>query len=177
MRDVFPGRTADFARARRFRLQTLEPTRLQPERRSGTDEAGSVNRRGLAEPAAPDPTRLTHTRRARRPSLLLRPGVAQDNRKRGQPARRKREGARGMGFIGSNSTHELEAQADLEQFPEPIDEVDYEIEIDYTLDASEPEPDSESEYLEALQQSNNTADLFDWFFREQARRAFFDRGN
>ena len=77
-----------------------------------------------------------------------------------------------MGFIGSNSTHELEAQADLEQFPDPIDE------IDYTLDASEePEPDSESEYLEALQQSNNTADLFEFFFREQARRAFFDRGN
>ena len=42
-----------------------------------------------------------------------------------------------MGFIGSNSTHELEAQANLEQFPEPIDEIDYEIEIDYTLDASE----------------------------------------
>ena len=82
-----------------------------------------------------------------------------------------------MGFIGSDSTHELEAQADLEQFPEPIDEIDYEIEIDYTLDASEPEPDSESEYLEALQQSNNTADLFEFFFREQARRAFFDRGN
>ena len=83
-----------------------------------------------------------------------------------------------MGFIGSNSTHELEAQADLEQFPDPIDEIDYEIEIDYTLDASEePEPDSESEYLEALQQSNSTADLFEFFFREQARRAFFDRGN
>ena len=83
-----------------------------------------------------------------------------------------------MGFTGSNSTHELEAQADLEQFPDPIDEIDCEIEIDYTLDASEePEPDSESEYLEALQQSNNTADLFEFFFREQARRAFFDRGN
>ena len=82
-----------------------------------------------------------------------------------------------MGFIGSNSTHELEAQADLEQFPEPIDEIDYEIEIDYTLDASEePEPDSESEYLEALQ-SNNTSNLFEFFFREQARRAFLDRGN
>ena len=82
-----------------------------------------------------------------------------------------------MGFIGSNSTHELEAQADLEQFPDPIDEIDYEIEIDYALAAEEPEPDSESEYLEALQQSNNTADLFEFFFREQARRAFFDRGN
>ena len=86
-----------------------------------------------------------------------------------------------MGFTGSNSTHELEAQADLEQFPDPIDEIDYEIEIDYALAAEESEsddaPDSESEYLEALQQSNNTADLFEFFFREQARRAFFDRGN
>ena len=83
-----------------------------------------------------------------------------------------------MGFIGSNSTHELEAQADLEQFPDPIDEIDYEIEIVYARDASEePEHDSESEYIEALQQSNNTADLFEFFFREQARRAFFDRGN
>ena len=82
-----------------------------------------------------------------------------------------------MGFIGSNSAHELEAQAELEQLPDPIDEIDYEIEIDYALAAEEPEPDSESEYLEALQQSNNTADLFEFFFRKQARRAFFDRGN
>ena len=86
-----------------------------------------------------------------------------------------------MGFIGSNSAHELEAQAELEQLPDPIDEIDYEIEIDHAFAAEEPEsddaPDSESEYIEALQQSNNTADLFEFFFREQARRAFFDRGN
>ena len=84
-----------------------------------------------------------------------------------------------MGFIGSSSARELAAQTDLQPpDADPIDEIDYEIEIDYALDASEePEPDSESEYLEALQQSNNTADLFEFFFREQARRAFFDRGN
>ena len=85
-----------------------------------------------------------------------------------------------MGFIGSNSAHELEAQAELEQLSNPIDEIDFEIEIDYALAAEKSEsdaPDSESEYLEALQQSNNTADLFEFFFREQARRAFFDRGN
>jgi len=82
-----------------------------------------------------------------------------------------------MGFIGSSSARELEAQAELEQLPDPIDEIDYEIEIDYALASEEPELDSESEYIEALQQSNNTADLFEFFFREQARRAFFDRGN
>ena len=53
-----------------------------------------------------------------------------------------------MGFIGSSSARELEAQAELEQLPDPIDEIDYEIEIDYALAAEEPEsddaPDSES---------------------------------
>ena len=86
-----------------------------------------------------------------------------------------------MGFIGSSSARELEAQAELEQLPDPIDEIDYEIEIDYALAAEESEsddaPDSENEYLEALQQSNNTSDLFEFFFREQARLAFLNRGN
>ena len=86
-----------------------------------------------------------------------------------------------MGFIGGSSARELDAQTGLQQLPDPIDEIDYEIEIDYELAAeeseSDDEPDSESEYLEALQQSNNTSDLFEFFFREQARRAFLDRGN
>ena len=73
-----------------------------------------------------------------------------------------------MGFTGSNSTHELEAQADLEQFPDPIDEIDYEIEIDYTLVASE-EP-----------ANLDLPDLFEYFFRvqaERAREAFILNGN
>ena len=41
-----------------------------------------------------------------------------------------------MGFIGSNSAHKLEAQTELEQLSDPIVEIDYEIEIDYTPDAS-----------------------------------------
>ena len=36
-------------------------------------------------------------------------------------------------------------------------------------------PDSEVERLEALQ-SNNASDLFEFFFREQARLAFLNRG-
>ena len=87
-----------------------------------------------------------------------------------------------MGFIGSSCARELDAQTDLQQPPDPIDyeiEIDYELELELAAEESESddEPDSESEYLEALQQSNNTSDLFEFCFREQARRAFLDRGN
>ena len=51
--------------------QTLEPTRLQPERRSGTDDVGSGNRRGLPEPTAPGPPRQTYIRRPRAGSFSL----------------------------------------------------------------------------------------------------------
>ena len=83
-----------------------------------------------------------------------------------------------MGFIGSSSTRELAAQEDLEQ---PDANIDFEIEVDYELElaaasAAADEPDSESERFEALQ-SNNTSDLFEFFFREQARLAFLNRGN
>ena len=37
-----------------------------------------------------------------------------------------------MGFIGSSSARELDAQAELQQLP--TDEVDYEIDIDYELE-------------------------------------------
>ena len=83
-----------------------------------------------------------------------------------------------MGFIGSSSTREHAAQDDLEQADADID---FEIEVDYELElaaasAADDEPDSEVEWLEALQ-SNDTTDIFDWFFREQARLAFLARGN
>lgn len=83
-----------------------------------------------------------------------------------------------MGFIGSSSTREHAAQEDLEQADADID---FEIEVDYELElaaasAAADEPDSEVEWLEALQ-SNNTSDLFEFFFREQARLAFLNRGN
>ena len=83
-----------------------------------------------------------------------------------------------MGFIGSSSTREHAAQDDLEQADADID---FEIEVDYELElaaasAAADEPDSESEWLEALQ-SNDTTAIFDWFFREQARLAFLARGN
>ena len=74
-----------------------------------------------------------------------------------------------MGFIGSSSTREHAAQEDLEQ-------VDYELEL-AAASAAADEPDSETEWLEALQQSNNTLDLFEFFFREQARLAFLNRGS
>ena len=84
-----------------------------------------------------------------------------------------------MGFIGSSSTREHAAQDDLEQADADID---FEIEVDYELElaaasAAADEPDSETEWLEALQQSNNTSDLFEFFFREQARLAFLKRGD
>ena len=84
-----------------------------------------------------------------------------------------------MGFIGSSSTRELAAQEVLEQADADID---FEIKVDYELElaaasVAADEPDSELEWLEALQQSNNTSDLFEFFYREQARLAFLNRGN
>ena len=81
-----------------------------------------------------------------------------------------------MGFIGSSSATELAAQEDLEQA-----DADFEVEVNYEIElaaaaAAADEPDSEVEFLEALQ-SNDTTDIFDWFFREQARLAFLARGN
>ena len=79
-----------------------------------------------------------------------------------------------MGFIGSSSATELAAQKDLEQA-----DADFEVEVNYEIElaaAAADEPDSEVEFLEALQ-SNDTTVIFDWFFREQARLAFLARGN
>ena len=80
-----------------------------------------------------------------------------------------------MGFIGSSSATELATQEDLEQA-----DADFKVEVNYEIElaaaAAADEPDSEVEFLEALQ-SNDTTDIFDWFFREQARLAFLARGN
>ena len=83
-----------------------------------------------------------------------------------------------MGFIGSSSTRELAAQEDLEQADA---DSDFEIEVDYELElaaasAAADESESEIELTDALQ-SNDTSDLFEFFFREQARLAFLNRGN
>ena len=86
-----------------------------------------------------------------------------------------------MGFIGSSSTREHAAQDDLEQADADID---FEIEVDYELElaaAEESESDSsfeddETEQTDALP-TNDTSDLFEFFFREQARLAFLNRGN
>ena len=89
-----------------------------------------------------------------------------------------------MGFMGSSSTRELDAQTDLQQ--PPIDEIDYEIEIDYELElelAAAAESESESSFEDDAPDqpdaipANNTSDLFGFCFREQARLAFLSRGS
>ena len=88
-----------------------------------------------------------------------------------------------MGFIGSSSARELDAQAELQQ--PPIDEIDVEIDIDYELELglAAEEFVSESDFEDGAPASpgaipaNNTSDLFEFFFREQARLAFLNRGN
>ena len=88
-----------------------------------------------------------------------------------------------MGFIGSSSARELDAQAELQQ--PPTDEIDYEIDIDYELELelAAEESESESDFeddapapTDAIQ-ANNMSDLFELFFREQARLAFLNCGN
>ena len=83
-----------------------------------------------------------------------------------------------MGFIGSSSARELDAQTDLPD-PDPIDEIDSELEIE--LAAEEPESESSFEDDATDQPDavpvNNPSDLFEFFFREQARLAFLNCGN
>ena len=89
-----------------------------------------------------------------------------------------------MGFIGSSSARELDAQAartDLQQLPGPIDydNFDYELEIELAAEESESEFSFEDDALDQPDAipANNTSDLFEFFFREQARLAFLSRGN
>ena len=84
-----------------------------------------------------------------------------------------------MGFTFSSSATDLAAQKDLEQAEADANfeiEVNYEIELAAAAAAAADEPDAVGEWLEALQ-SNDTKDIFDWFFREQARLAFLSCGN
>ena len=83
-----------------------------------------------------------------------------------------------MGFIGSSSARELDAQTDLPD-PDPIDEIDYELEIELAAEECELESsfeDDAPDQPDAIP-ANNTSDLFEYFFREQARLAFLSRGN
>ena len=66
-----------------------------------------------------------------------------------------------MSFIGSSFARELDAQAELEQ--SPIDEIDYEIELELAAEKSESESDFEEDAPvtpDAIP-ANNTSDLFD----------------
>ena len=83
-----------------------------------------------------------------------------------------------MGFIGSSSARELDAQTDLPDL-DPIDEIDYELEIELAAEESESESsfeDDAPDQPDAIP-ANNTSDLFGFCFREQARLAFLSRGS
>ena len=88
-----------------------------------------------------------------------------------------------MGFIESSSAREFDAQAEFQQ---PLtDEIDVEIDIDYELELelAAEESESESDFEDNAPAppdaipANNTSDRFEFFFCEQARLAFFNRGN
>ena len=83
-----------------------------------------------------------------------------------------------MGFIGSSSAREFDAQTDLPD-PDPIDEIYYELEIELAAEESESESSFEGDAPDQPDAipANNTSDLFEVFFREQARLAFLSRGN
>ena len=98
--------------------------------------------------------------------------------KSGTPAHAPENGGRLMGFIGSFSARELDAQTDLPD-PDPIDEIDYELEIELAAEESESESSFEegaTDQPDAVS-ANIPSDLFEFFFREQARLAFPNRGN
>ena len=88
-----------------------------------------------------------------------------------------------MGFIGSSSARELDAQAELQQ--PPTDEIDYEIDIDYELELelAAEKSESESDFEDDAPASpdaisaNKMSDLFEFFFREQTQLAFPNHGN
>ena len=83
-----------------------------------------------------------------------------------------------MGFIGSSSGCELGTQIDLPD-PDPIDEIDYELEIELAAEESESESSFEDDTLDQPDAipANSPSDLFEFFFREQARPAFLNRGS
>ena len=83
-----------------------------------------------------------------------------------------------MGFIVSSSARELDAQTDLPN-PMPIDEIDYELELELAAEESESGSsfeDDETVQTDALP-TNDTSDLVEFFFHEQARLALPNRGD
>ena len=83
-----------------------------------------------------------------------------------------------MGFIEGSSTREFDAQTDLPD-PESIDEIDFELEIEPAAGESEKESSFEDEALDQPDAipANNPSNFFEFFFREQARLAYFNRCN
>ena len=83
-----------------------------------------------------------------------------------------------MSFIESSSAREFDAQTDLPD-PDPFDEIDYELEIELAAEESESESSFEDDAPDQpdATPANNTSDLFEFFFREQARPASLNRGN
>ena len=71
-----------------------------------------------------------------------------------------------MNFIGGSSARELHAQTDLPD-PDPIDEIDYELEIELATKISESESCFEDDAPDQpdATPANNTSDLFEFFFR------------
>ena len=83
-----------------------------------------------------------------------------------------------MGFTGSSSARELDTQIDLPD-PDSIDEIDYELEMEPAAEKSESESSFEDDAPDQpdVIPAINKFDLIDFFFREQARLAFLNRGN
>ena len=105
--------------------------------------------------------------------LSTRP-VAQDDCER-TPARAPEKGGWLMGFIGSSSAREFDAQTDLPD-PDPIDEIDYELEIEFAAE----DPESESSFKDdapvqpdAIPANNPSVE----FFFRKTRLSFLKCGN
>ena len=84
-----------------------------------------------------------------------------------------------MGFIGSSSAREFDAQTDLLD-PDPIDEIELELELKLAAEGCESESSSEgyaTDQPDAVPTNLNPSDLFEFFFCEQVRLAFLSRVN
>ena len=81
-----------------------------------------------------------------------------------------------MGFIGGSSARELDTQTDLPD-PDPIGEIDYELEIELAAGESEYSFEDDATDQPDAVPTNNLSDFFEFFFREQPRLAFLNRGN
>ena len=88
-----------------------------------------------------------------------------------------------MGFIEGSFAREIDAQAELlqpatDEIEDDID-IDYELELELAAEESESESDFEDDAPASpdANPAKNTSDLFEFFFREQARLAFLNRGN